>query len=164
MAYSITTPIIGPQPIAEFSDVARHPLGTVVEAFDPNLGAGQFVYAKGVANTAVGSWVTITAKDGSTALLAANAIGRVGIAMAATVANNYGWYQITGKGVGKALAGYLDNARVYATSTAGSIDDTVVAGDRIKNVMGASAVGTPSTGLAYFDMYAPFADDIADPA
>jgi hypothetical protein len=125
----------------------------------PTLGAGTFVYLQGLAATAVGSWVTYNASDNTTALLAANAIGPVATAMSANVASQYGWYQIEGKAVGKALASYADNGLVYATATAGSIDDAVVAGDRVKLAKGASAVGTPSSGLAYFEIQRPFMDD-----
>lgn len=140
-----------------YNDVV--PLGTIITAVDPTLGAGEFIYLGGVASTAVGSWVTYNADDFSTALLAANAIGPVAVAMAATVASTKGWYQIGGKAVGKALASFADNANVYATATAGSVDDAVVAGDRVKRAKGASAVDTPSTGLAEFEIDRPFMDD-----
>ena len=97
--------------------------------------------------------------DGSISLLAANDIGPVAVALAAVGAAQFGWFQISGKAVGKALAGYVDNALVYATATAGSVDDAVVAGDRVKNAKGASAVGTPSAGLAEFEIQRPFMDD-----
>lgn len=150
---------LGHQPIASNSTTKNHPLGTIVQASDPTYGGGEFIYLQGVASTAVGSWVTFNADDFSTALLAADAIGPVAIAMSASVASEYGWYQISGKGVGKALADYADNGLVYATATAGSIDDAVVAGDRVKNAKGASAVGTPSTGLAEFEIQRPWMDD-----
>lgn len=159
MAFRITDEIIGSQPIASNSTTARHPLGTIARATDPVYGAGEFIYLKGVASTAVGSWVTYNPDDFSTALLAANAIGPVAIAMAATVANEYGWYQIQGKPVGKAAADFVDNANVYATATAGTVDDAVVAGDRVKGAVGASAVGTPAAGLAEFEIARPFMDD-----
>lgn len=161
MAYTITTiPVaLGSQAIANTSTVQQHPLGTRVRAYDPTYGEGEFIYLKGVANTVVGSWTTFNQDDNSTALLAANAIGPVGIAMSANVASQYGWYQIYGKGVGKALAAYADNGLVYATATAGSVDDAVVAGDRVKNALGASAIDTPSTGLAEFEIQYPFMDD-----
>ena len=159
MAYSITDAIIGSQPIADTSTTANHTLGTIVRAKDPTYGAGEFIYLKGVASTAVGSWVTYDQDDNTTVLLAANAIGPVAVAMSANVASQYGWYQISGKAVGKALAAYADNGLVYATATAGSIDDAVVAGDRVKLAKGASAVDTPSTGLAEFEIQRPFMDD-----
>jgi|TARA_R110000803_G_scaffold166998_3_gene230294 hypothetical protein len=160
--YDIVTPIAGAQPIADTSATQLHPLGLIVQAADnasTAYGAGDFIYLKGVASTVVGSFVTYNSDDNSTALLAANAIGPVATAMSINLAGYYGWYQISGKAVGKAKASYADNGLVYATSTAGSIDDAVVAGDRVKLAKGASAVDTPSTGLAEFEIQRPFMDD-----
>lgn len=159
MTWRITSDKIGNQAINVNSTVQNHALGTIVDAYDETYGAGRFIYLKGLAATAVGSWVTYNADDFSTALLAANAIGPVAVAMSACVASEYGWYQIEGKAVGKALASYADNGLVFATATAGSIDDAVVAGDRVKLAKGASAVDTPSTGLAEFEIHRPFMDD-----
>jgi hypothetical protein len=160
--YHITNPIAGMQNIGDTSTTQNQVLGTIVQAVDvasTAYGAGEFVYLLGVASTVLGSFVTYNADDNSTALLAANAIGPVAVAMSINVASQYGWYQISGKAVGKALTGYADNALVFATATAGSIDDAVVAGDRVKLAKGASAVGTPSTGLAEFEIQRPFMDD-----
>jgi hypothetical protein len=160
MSFAPTNPIIGLQPIVEVSSVQQHPLGMIVQAVDETYGAAEFVYLKGVASTVVGSWVTYNADDGTTALLAANAIGPVGVAMSANAAaTTFGWYQISGKAVGKALALFADNANVYATATAGSVDDAVVAGDRVKLAKGASAIDTPSAGFAEFEIHRPFMDD-----
>lgn len=159
MAYTIAENMLVGQAFNEVSSTAKHELGLIVKAKDPTYGAGEFIYLKGVASTAVGSWVTYNADDNTTALLAANAIGPVAVAMAATVVDTYGWYQISGKAVGKAAAGFVDNANVYATATAGTVDDAVVAGDRVKLAKGASAVDTPSTGLAEFEIQRPFMDD-----
>jgi len=161
MAYTIISPQLGFTPITTVDTAANpaHALGTIVQAKDPTYGAGEFIYLKGVASTALGSWVTYNADDNTTALLAANAIGPVAVAMAATVADTYGWYQIGGKAIGKALTAFADDANVYATSTDGSVDDAVVAGDRVKSAKGASAVGTPSAGLAEFEIARPSMDD-----
>jgi len=160
MAYVIqNAALAGAQPIAVADTTQRHTLGTVVSAVDPTYGAGEFIYLQGAATTAVGSWVTYYEDDWTTALLAADAVGRVAVAMSANVASSYGWYQIKGKAVGKALTGYADNAAVYATATAGSVDDAVVAGDLVMNALGASAVGTPSTGLAEFEIDRPYTLD-----
>lgn len=159
MAYVITQNRLGQSLIGGVDTAAAVPVGTIVTATDPTYGAGEFIYLKGVASTAVGTWVTYNADDYATTRLAANAIGQVAVAMGATVASTWGWYQISGKAVGLALTGYVDNALVYATATAGSVDDAVVAGDRVKNAIGASAVGTPSTGLAEFEIARPFMDD-----
>lgn len=159
MAYTIVNGRLGLPEITDTDTTEKVPVGTIVCAEDPTYGAGEFIYLKGVASTTANSWVTYAADDFGTALLAANAIGPVGVAMSANVANQYGWYQIGGKAVGKALASYADNGLVYATATAGSIDDAAVSGDRVKRARGASAVDTPSSGLAEFEIDRPFMDD-----
>lgn len=159
MAYTIAANMLLGQNIADTSTTQKHELGLIVKAKDPTYGAGEFIYLLGAASTAVGSWVTYDQDGNTTTLLAANAIGPVAVAMSANVANQYGWYQISGKAIGKALTGFVDNANVYATATAGSVDDAVVAGDRVKLAKGASAVDTPSTGLAEFEIQRPFMDD-----
>jgi hypothetical protein len=163
MAYTITNGALGYPAITSHAAagyVALPPLGTIVHAVDPTYGAGEFIFLKGLDATAVGSWVTYNLDDWSTALLAANAIGPVAVAMSACVTGEYGWYQIQGKAVGKALAAYADNGLVFATGTAGSVDDAVVDGDMVHLAKGASAVDTPSTGLAEFEINRPYTDDI----
>ena len=163
MAYSIMNANLGLPKIGTVNAAAGfapYPaFGDIVRAVDPVYGAGEFIFLKGAASTVVGSWVTYNADDYSTTLLAANAIGPVAVATAAIIASTTGWYQISGKAVGLALTGFLDDANVYATATAGSVDDAVVAGDRVKNAKGASAVGTPSAGLAEFEIARPWMDD-----
>jgi len=150
------------QPITEISTTALVALGTRVRALDTdtsNYGEGGFIYLKGVASTVVGSVVTILEDDFSTTLLAANDIGQVAFAMSANVAGSFGWYQVDGKAIGKVAAGFLDNANVYATATAGTVDDAIVAGDRVKRCKGASAINVPTTGLAEFEISYPLMDD-----
>lgn len=159
MAFKIQDARIGAQAIDTTSTTALHALGSIVQAKDDTYGAGEFIYLKGLDTTGVGTFVTYNADDFSTALLAANAIGPVAVAMSANTTGKYGWYQIHGKAVGKAAALFADDANVYATATAGTVDDAVVAGDRVKGAKGASAVGTPSAGLAEFEIARPFMDD-----
>lgn len=158
MAYTIRNTLIGTQPIADVSDTQQHPLGSIVVADDPVYGSGEFIYLKGVASTALGSAVKYNPDDWSTSLLVANDIGPVAIAMAATLASQYGWYQINGKAVAK-VGTVADNALVYSTATPGTLDDAVVAGDRIKNAVFGSANGTPSAGLAEVEIWRPHVDD-----
>jgi hypothetical protein len=82
----------------------------------------------------------------------------VGVAMSANVANQYGWYQITGKAVGKCLTQFADNGRVYITATAGSVDDASVAGDVLWEAKGASLTVVDS-GVADFEIHRPFVAD-----
>lgn len=156
MAYAIRNTLIGNQPIEQVSTDQRHPLGTEVQAVDPVYGEGTFVYLKGAASTVLGSAVLINSDDWSSSLLAPDNIGPVGIAMGPTVAGSFGWYQRIGKAIARVAAGFVDNANVYATSTPGVLDDAVVAGDRVKNCKGASAI---SGGLAEMEIDRPFVDD-----
>lgn len=156
MAYQFSqTYYIVPQNIADISDTAQMPLGTRVQAVDPSYGVGEFVYLKGVASTIVGSVVTYNVDDHSTALLVANAVGPVAVAMSACVANKYGWYQIFGKAVVDAGT-VSDNGNVYGTATPGEVDDAVVAGDRVKNAKFASG---NANGVADCEIHYPFVDD-----
>jgi hypothetical protein len=157
MAYLISDARIGAQPIADTSTTQQHALGTIVRAEDTTYGAGEFIYLKGLAST-VGSVVLYSPDDFTTSLLAANDIGPVAVAMSANVASQYGWYQIQGKAVVKAGT-VADNGNVYATATGGTVDDAVVAGDRLKGAKFASADGTPSAGLAECEIARPFMDD-----
>lgn len=151
------------QAIDENSTTQNAPLGTRIQAIDKattDYGIGEFIYLKGVASTVVGSVVLIDQDDFSTSLATANDVGYLAVAMAATVASEYGWYQVKGKAVIKGLSGLADNASLYLTSTAGSLDDAVVAGDRVKGyAKTASALDTPSTGLAEADIVNPFVDN-----
>lgn len=166
MAYTMVNPILGYPKINATSTApwigggtlnTTPPLGTIVQATDPTYGVGEFIFLKGVASTAVGSWVTYNLDDWSTALLAANAIGPVAVAMSANVASQYGWYQISGKAIGLTSAAMADDANVYATATAGAVDDTVVAGDRVKNAKCAATIGSATTGE--FEIARPWMDD-----
>lgn len=159
MPYYPTEAFAVPQRIEDTSTTAKVQPGTIIRANDPVYGGGEFIYLRGVASTAIGSWVTYDTDDFGTALLAANAIGPVAVSMSANVANQFGWYQISGKAVALVLAGFADNANVYATATAGSVDDAIVAGDRVKGAKGASAIGTPSGSFAEMEIARPFMDD-----
>lgn len=169
-SWAIISPTIGMQPIAETSTTQLVPLGTRVRARDvgstTSYGEGEFIYAKGVASTAVGSWVFVKEDDWSTILCDTDESGTskegcVAVAMSANVANQYGWYQIFGKAIGKALTGFADNADVYLTSTGGSVDDAVVDGYMVHLATGASALDGPGTGLADFEIRYPYVDGIA---
>ena len=159
MAWTITSGRLGlPALQTNHATQGDTALGTIVQARDPDYGEGEFIYLKGVASTAVGSWVTYNTDDFTTTLLAANAIGPVAIAMSACVANEFGWYQISGKALGKCLTAFADNARVWITGTAGSVDDASVAGDGVNLAKGASLTAVGS-GVADFEIHRPWVND-----
>jgi hypothetical protein len=152
------------QNIDEISGTKKHRLGEIIRAKHATYGVGEFIYLGGVASTARGTVVHYNADDWSTVRAVANGIGPIAIAMAAVVASKYGWFQISGKGVAKVAALFADNANCYLTATDGTIDDAVVAGDYIFGMKGASAIGTPDTGLAEVELSRPFTKDGLDDA
>lgn len=158
MAWKIDSPEIGMQVITEVSTTQKHPLGKEVMALDSTYGSGKFQYVKGVASGVVRGWVTINADDWTTTLLAANARGPVGVLMGALVADTYGWVQTFGKALGKCLTQFADDGRVYATATAGAVDDASVAGDVVHGAKGASLT-TVDSGYAEFELQYPFIED-----
>ena len=145
--------------MAFFADVhasQKYALGTRVR----DKVGGEFIYLKGVTNCAQGSWVSFDEAH-VTILATANAQGRVAIAGAAVDASTkFGWFQIYGKCPGKALASFADNGKVYLTATAGSVDDTDVAGDFVVGAVGRSAVNE-TTFLATFQLNYPMVQDTA---
>jgi hypothetical protein len=97
MAFTVAGDVLLGQNIADISTTKKHQLGTIVQAFDPVLGMGEFIYLKGVASTVVGSGVTYD--DSFQTALASIAVKvprPLAIAMGACVATYYGWYQIGG--------------------------------------------------------------------
>lgn len=162
MAWVFQENRLGQSRVGDVDTEAAVPLGTTLKAYDPTYGVGEFVYLAGVASTEYGTAVVYLPDDFATARTAANAKGPVAVATAATVASTYGWYQVKGKGVVKVAASFADGGDLYITSTAGTLDDAVVAGDRVHGMWGASAIGTPSAGLAEVEMNYPYVDDIAD--
>ena len=74
--------------------------------------------------------------------------------MSANVANQQGWYQIAGSAV--ITAGTVAaNGNVYVTATAGSVDDAVVAGDKVDGARFKTADGTPAAGQAIVQLDRP---------
>jgi hypothetical protein len=133
------------------------PVGTIVQAVDETYGVGEFIYLKGLAATAVGSWVGYFPVTGATILAVAGGNYPLAIAMSANLAGYYGWYQISG--VAKALgltsithsSGFL-----AATSTPGSVDDASVIGDAIFGARKTTTVHVVGTFLDTYAINRPF--------
>jgi hypothetical protein len=157
--YQVADGSLGGQPIDENSTTLQNNLGRCVSARDmatTDYGFGEFVYLKGLDATIVGTAVTFNYGDHATALAVANAVGLVGIAMAATVTGEYGWYQIKGRAVCEVLTGFAADKVPYLTATAGELDDAVVAGDLISGSISQSAIATPAAGQAEISICYPY--------
>lgn len=154
-----TEPFSVSQGITETSTTQKLTLGTIIEAKDVDTtlyGVGEFIYLKGVASTAIGDQVTYDLDAMTTTRTVAGTRGNIAYAMSANVANQFGWYQIAGTTVVKTGANtVVALARPYATATAGTIDDAVVAGDAIDNARFITANGTPAAGFALMQINRP---------
>lgn len=127
-------------------------------------GINEYIFLKGVANTVAGMWVTFD-EVGVTALLAADAFGPVAVALAAVNATTLGgWYQIYGLADARALVSCADGNPVYATATAGVVDDTAVAGDLVHNALCRETEPGSGTANLNFQLWYPFVDNNVDDA
>lgn len=131
---------------------AKVPLGT--EACDSS--GNIYKYLTGVASTVAGSVVTFD-EAGLTTLIAANAVGPVAVAMAATVASTYGWYAVSHLGVSAACDTVAADVACYIDGTSGRVDDAVVTGDLI---VGAMTRTTDSGGFCTVQISRPFVTNI----
>jgi hypothetical protein len=140
------------------------PLGTIVTAVDPTYGVGEFILLKGVASTVVGSVVTYNGNSSGTptfqttlAPSTANLAQPLAVAMSANVANQYGWYQISGQAVvatnGTLAAG---PGPVYLAGS-GQVTSTAAAGKQVLNAINVTATGTPAANQAVVEINRPFA-------
>lgn len=132
----------------------RPALGTIAQATDPTYGSGEFVWLRGVASTAVGDLVIYDQYAKTTTRTVAGSRGPAAVAMSANVANFEGWYQIGGAAVVNANT-VAANASVYVTATAGTVDDAVVAGDKVDGARFKTTDGTPGAGQAIVQLDRP---------
>lgn len=140
MAWIIKSPALGYPPITDHSTTAGVPVGTIVEAVDPTYGVGEFIYLKGTAGIVAGlvcyyndNAVADTAKITTTSGVVDGG-SPLCVAMAATVALEYGWFQISGKAVVLKTATKIDPAstfKVYLSATGGRVMPTSVAGRQV---------------------------------
>ena len=156
MAYKIVSPgLAGWQDIAATSTVQNHDLGTIVQAVDPSYGWGEFMYMKGLASTAVGDVCAIDQAGGVTTRVITTTRGPVGVAMSANVASQYGWYQIGGAALPAAAAAVAVGAPLFATATAGAIDDAVTAAAKIDGAVATTAATVAGAGVMVVQLARP---------
>lgn len=147
------------QAIDATSTTQVYPTGFIITCRDTGTtarGDAKFMYAKGVASVAAGDACLISSGGDAAVRTVARSKGQIGIAMAAIVASNWGWFQVTGRAIVNVLASYADDTTPYLTSTAGSLDDAVVAGDIVYGAISASAI---DTGQALLELNFPHTQD-----
>lgn len=146
---------ISPSDVSASSATAQFRLGTVGGYDDPTNGYQEFIYgrANGAVTGAGYLCVEATGFDfamASTTTTAPGASGfgsRVGAAQAALADNEYGWFQIYGKGSVRTLASAAKGTRLNSTATAGAVDDDGTAGSEEINglVLGTATGGAAAT-------------------
>lgn len=115
----------------------------------------EYIYLKGIGSTIAGSFVTYD-EAGVTTLIAANAVGPVAVAVAATVANKYGWYQVFGVCTTASTDTVAADKALYIDGTSGRADDAVVTGDLI---VGAASMTSDTSNIATVFLSYPFVTD-----
>jgi hypothetical protein len=148
--YVPSTPEAGIQPIQQVSvTVQKHPLGTIVKAYDASNGEGEFVYLPGVASNIVGALVTWNPVAKTTTIVTNTAkLGwPVAVSMAAnTSASSYSWYQVSGVAQIKKTAIVAGIAsRLYISATAGAVFVTSTAGKLVQGALTCNSVLSAAT-------------------
>lgn len=146
---------INPSEIVAASGVPSFKLGTVGGYDHPTLGAQEFVYGRANGAITAAGYVCVEATGfdflmASTTTTAPGQQGpgsRVGIAMAALADNQYGWFQIYGKGSCRTLASAAKGTKLNTTATAGALDDDATAGAETIDglVLGTATGGAEAT-------------------
>lgn len=127
---------------------SQPPIGTIIRAVDETYGPGEFIFLNGVASTVAGDVVIYDPYAGTTTRAVSASRGPVAVAMSANVANQRGWYQISGSALVKVSAGVTANALLCLSATAGTISHTAVTAQRVDNAIAKTATDTPVTGKA----------------
>lgn len=136
------------------------PVGTIRQFIDETQGPAEMIYLPGVASTVAGDLVSynlLPSGPTTTRLLAAAAAASglpVAVALGASVAGKYGWYQISGVAIVN-IAGSGAVGPLYATATAGSGSSTQGSGHQINSARIVAAVGTPAAGQSYVQINRP---------
>lgn len=135
--------------LSDVDTVARNPIGLEV----PDEAGNVYKYMGGVASVAAGDWCILGPSGAVARCVSTPLAGPVGVAMAAIVANTFGWFQIVGlvssAGNGQTSAniatGVAADLPLFQTSTAGRVNATPAAGCAIIGAF--SAVSTASSNL-----------------
>lgn len=128
------------------TDGTQPAIGTVVEAYDPTYGAANFIFLKGVASTVPGDAVVYDTYGNTTTRTVAASRGTIAVAMSSNVANQFGWYQISGAALTNTAAGATAGAVLYVSATAGTLTSTSATGQKVDGAYALTATGTPVSG------------------
>lgn len=165
MAFYTLDGRIGASPVGTIDTTARHQLGDRILAVDSVYGSGEFIYLKGVASTVVGSLVIYEAGGGAPTFQTtlgpstANSGQQYAVATAAVLANQFGWYQVSGVGI-VATNGTLAGVGVVYAIAGGTVTSAATAGKAVNNMRALTATGTPAANQAVAQFMYPFAEAV----
>lgn len=134
-------------PLTVVHDTQKHELGVMHEK------SGKiYIYLKGVASTVAGDVVTFDEAGATTRLVKAEAdkLKPIAVALAAVVANKYGWYQVYGETSLSALGLCAKEVAIYTSATAGAVDDDPTAQTKINRLIVRTTVGASAAVTAAF--------------
>ena len=93
-----------------------------------------YIYLKGVGSVITGTVVSFKISSSTvtdTLRIVANAVGTVGVAMAAIIANKFGWFQIAGLNLVVECDASAAVGAAYIGGDTGAVDHTAAVGDLI---------------------------------
>lgn len=148
---NLSTNYGGPR-LMETETTQFFPFGYRCQGFDPIHGFGEFIYLQGIAATAAGTLVNYNPLTGATTVNTGAVANSTPLAwaLAPTVANLFGWYQISGSALainnGTAAAGpaYQPTGAANITSTQGN-GLQILGGTRILVANGTTFTKTGTT-------------------
>jgi hypothetical protein len=161
----ITDPKSVPQPIESISTTQLMPYGSIIRAYEPIYGGGEFIYLQGAASTVNKDLVSYSSMTGVTTrhVAAANSNQTLAVAMAALVASNWGWFQCSGaavvNGSGTQALGLVytvGTSTVTSSATAGM----EIQGSRIILASASTFTKTVTTRNGSFQLYVPNFDGL----
>lgn len=138
-------------------------LGTIGGYDDPSNGYQEFVYGRANGAVTAAGYVCVEETGFDFALInvtkttpgTAGFGSRVAVAQAALADNEYGWFQIYGKGSCRTLASAAKGTRLNTTATNGALDDDATAGSEaiFGIVLGTATGGAEATNADAIIVY-----------
>jgi len=138
-------------------------LGTLGGYDDPVNGYQEFIYGRANGAITGAGYVCVEATGFDFQLISVTATtpgtagfgSRVGVAQVALADNQYGWFQVYGKGSVRTLASAAKGTRLNTTSTDGALDDDATAGSEavfgivLGTATGGAAATNPDAVISY---------------
>lgn len=147
---NLSTNYGGPR-IMETDTTQNFPFGYRCQAYDNLMGFGEFIYLQGVASTVAGSLVNYNPFTGASTLNVPSDFNAVSLAVAVapTVANLFGWYQIAGTAIAvnnaTAAAGSAFQVGTGTISSTSTVSRQILGGTRILTANGSTFTKTGTT-------------------